>query len=201
MNTLQIQTSPFWDGYKTWPPTGKIPGRGLNDGGVSTNSCKKNRSHAPWCLKPETTCNVWVWSQWTRFPFVTSNTFNTWVDGFSLLRYKLSPALCHAAHNIHTQLVCFFDYLKHDFTQWQCQAMSGKPQRFLPKMKPPRGDVMTKRQVSITEDVTVALVSHCRVKDSMLMPFTFEEKWWKLGLIWGRFNMVLADVVAMFCKK
>jgi len=47
-------------------------------------------------------------------------------------------------------------------------------------MKPLKGDVMTKWQVSITEDVTVALVSHCRVKDSMLMPFTFEEKWWKL---------------------
>lgn len=64
----------------------------------------------------ETTCNLWVWSQPMHpFPLLTSKTFNTWVEGFSLLRYKLSPALCYAANKYshRTKIVWFFFITLH----------------------------------------------------------------------------------------
>ena len=148
------------------------------------NSCKKNRSHASWCLKLPATfesgANEPLFPYWHPTPSKNMSRL--------LVCWDINcPQLSATQLTTFIQKSClFFHYPTHDFTQWQCQAMSGKPQRFRPKMKPPKGDVVTKRQVSITVDVTVASVvsvSHCRVKDSMLTPFTFEVKWWKLGLV------------------
>lgn len=71
------------------------------------------------------------------FPLLASNTFKK-NESTALVCWDINclQLSAMAANNIHTQLVCFFWLPTHDFTQWQCQAMSGKPQRlkdFFPK--------------------------------------------------------------------
>ena len=87
------------------------------------------------------------------FPWLTSNTFNTWVDGFSLLRYKLSPALCHAAiyqHSYPTRLFFFITYTRfHPVTMsghvWETLKISSQNETTQGVMSWPSGKFQSPR--------------------------------------------------------